>query len=54
MQRKPQQPSAADPLRMRHWLASYYPLWVNGEIIGGGNWEYPQTVETSVERILLC
>lgn len=22
---------------MRHWLASYYPLWVNGEIIGGGN-----------------
>ena len=30
-------PSAAEPLRMRHWLASYYPVWVDGEIIGVGN-----------------
>src|ERR1700712_3002545 len=24
-------------VRMRHWLASFYPVWVNGEIIGVGN-----------------
>jgi PAS domain S-box-containing protein len=30
-------PSAADPHRMRHWLASYYPVSIDGEIIGVGN-----------------
>jgi two-component system NtrC family sensor kinase len=30
-------PSAADPHRMRHWLASYYPVRIDGEIIGVGN-----------------
>ena len=30
-------PSAAEPLRTRHWLASFYPVWVDGEIIGVGN-----------------
>jgi PAS domain S-box-containing protein len=30
-------PSAADPNRMRHWLASYYPVRIDGEIIGVGN-----------------
>jgi PAS domain S-box-containing protein len=30
-------PSAADPRRMRHWLASYYPVRTDGEIIGVGN-----------------
>ncbi|MDQ1600793.1 MAG: hypothetical protein QOD68_2267 [Actinomycetota bacterium] len=30
-------PSAADPQRMRHWLASYYPVHIDGEIIGVGN-----------------
>ncbi|MCU1588984.1 MAG: domain S-box-containing protein [Frankiales bacterium] len=30
-------PSAADPQRMRHWLASYYPVRIDGEIVGVGN-----------------
>jgi PAS domain S-box-containing protein len=30
-------PSAADPHRMRHWLASYYPVRIDGETIGVGN-----------------
>jgi PAS domain S-box-containing protein len=30
-------PSAADPHRMRHWLASYYPVRMDGEIVGVGN-----------------
>jgi PAS domain S-box-containing protein len=30
-------PSAADPHRRRHWLASYYPVRIDGEIIGVGN-----------------
>ena len=30
-------PAAADPHRMRHWLASYYPVRIDGEIIGVGN-----------------
>lgn len=30
-------PSAADPHHMRHWLASYYPVRIDGEIIGVGN-----------------
>jgi PAS domain S-box-containing protein len=30
-------PSAADPRRMRHSLASYYPVRIDGEIIGVGN-----------------
>ena len=30
-------PTAADPHRMRHWLASYYPVRVDGETIGVGN-----------------
>ena len=30
-------PDAADPHRMRHWLASYYPVRIDGEIIGVGN-----------------
>ena len=30
-------PSAAEPLRTRHWLASYYPVWLDGDIIGVGN-----------------
>jgi PAS domain S-box-containing protein len=30
-------PTDADPHRMRHWLASYYPVRINGEIIGVGN-----------------
>jgi PAS domain S-box-containing protein len=30
-------PSAADPHRMRHWLASYYPVRIDGEIIAVGN-----------------
>ena len=29
-------PSAADPLHPRHWLLSYYPVDVDGEIIGIG------------------
>jgi PAS domain S-box-containing protein len=29
-------PSAADPHRMRHWLASYYPVRIDGEAIGVG------------------
>jgi PAS domain S-box-containing protein len=30
-------PSAADPHLMRHWLASYYPVRIDDEIIGVGN-----------------
>jgi PAS domain S-box-containing protein len=30
-------PSAADPHRSRHWLASYYPVRIDGEIVGVGN-----------------
>lgn len=30
-------PTAADPHRMRHWLASYYPVRIDGETIGVGN-----------------
>ena len=30
-------PRAADPHRMRHWLASYYPVRIDGETIGVGN-----------------
>jgi PAS domain S-box-containing protein len=30
-------PSAADPQRMRHWLTSYYPVRIDGEIVGVGN-----------------
>ncbi|HWC35672.1 MAG TPA: EAL domain-containing protein [Mycobacteriales bacterium] len=30
-------PKAEDPHRMRHWMASYYPVHVDGEIIGVGN-----------------
>jgi PAS domain S-box-containing protein len=30
-------PSAAEPHRMRHWLASYYPVRIDGEIVGVGN-----------------
>jgi PAS domain S-box-containing protein len=30
-------PHAEEPDRMRHWLASYYPVWLDGEIIGVGN-----------------
>jgi PAS domain S-box-containing protein len=30
-------PSATDPHRVRHWLASYYPVRIDGETIGVGN-----------------
>jgi PAS domain S-box-containing protein len=30
-------PNAADPHRMRRWLASYYPVRIDGETIGVGN-----------------
>jgi PAS domain S-box-containing protein len=30
-------PSADDPGRLRHWLASYYPVKIDNEIIGVGN-----------------
>ncbi len=30
-------PSADEPERTRHWLASYYPVSVGGEIVGVGN-----------------
>jgi PAS domain S-box-containing protein len=30
-------PSAADPHRRCHWLASYYPVRIDGEIVGVGN-----------------
>ena len=30
-------PTAAEPHRMRHWLASYYPVRIDGETIGVGN-----------------
>ena len=30
-------PCAADPQRMRRWLASYYPVRIDGEIIGVGH-----------------
>jgi PAS domain S-box-containing protein len=30
-------PDVADPHHTRRWLASYYPVWVGGEIIGVGN-----------------
>jgi PAS domain S-box-containing protein len=30
-------PTDADRQRMRHWLASYYPVRIDGEIIGVGN-----------------
>jgi PAS domain S-box-containing protein len=30
-------PSAAEPHRMRHWLASYYPVRIDGETIGVGH-----------------
>jgi PAS domain S-box-containing protein len=30
-------PGGADPHRMRHWLASYYPVRIDGETIGVGN-----------------
>jgi PAS domain S-box-containing protein len=30
-------PGAADPHRMRHWLASYYPVRIDGETIGVGH-----------------
>jgi PAS domain S-box-containing protein len=30
-------PTAADPHRLRHWLASYYPVRIDGAIIGVGN-----------------
>lgn len=29
--------TADDPGRVRHWLASYYPVWIDDEIIGVGN-----------------
>ena len=29
--------SAADPHRVRRWLASYYPVRIDGEIVGAGN-----------------
>src|SRR6476469_6567523 len=30
-------PTAAEPHRMRHWLASYYPVRIDGETVGVGN-----------------
>jgi PAS domain S-box-containing protein len=30
-------PTATDPQRMRHWLASYHPVRMDGEIVGVGN-----------------
>jgi PAS domain S-box-containing protein len=30
-------PTSVDPHRMRHWLASYYPVRMDGEIVGVGN-----------------
>lgn len=30
-------PTAANPHRVRHWLASYYPVHLDGQIIGVGN-----------------
>jgi PAS domain S-box-containing protein len=30
-------PTAAEPHRVRHWLASYYPVRIDGETIGVGN-----------------
>lgn len=30
-------PQSNDPDHPRHWLTSYYPVWVGGEIIGVGN-----------------
>ena len=30
-------PTAAEPQRMRHWLASYYPVRIDGEIVGVGH-----------------
>ncbi len=30
-------PSATDPHRMRHWLATYYPVRIDGETIGVGH-----------------
>jgi PAS domain S-box-containing protein len=30
-------PTTAEPQRIRHWLASYYPVRMDGEIVGVGN-----------------
>jgi PAS domain S-box-containing protein len=30
-------PTTADPQRIRHWLASYYPVRMDGQIVGVGN-----------------
>jgi PAS domain S-box-containing protein len=43
-------PSATDPHRMRHWLASYYPVRIDGEIVGVGNVVVDITERTEAEE----
>ncbi|MGZ4724530.1 MAG: PAS domain S-box protein [Ilumatobacteraceae bacterium] len=42
--------SADDPGRVRHWLASYYPVRIQGEIIGVGNAVVEITAQRAQER----
>jgi PAS domain S-box-containing protein len=43
-------PSGTDPHRMRHWLASYYPVRIDDEIIGVGNVVVDITERTEAEE----
>ncbi len=43
-------PSAADPHHMRHWLAGYYPVRIDGEIIGVGHVVVDITERTEAEE----
>jgi PAS domain S-box-containing protein len=43
-------PSSSDPYRMRHWLASYYPVRIDDEIIGVGNVVVDITDRTEAEE----
>ncbi|MDQ1437966.1 MAG: hypothetical protein QOK43_1595 [Acidimicrobiaceae bacterium] len=44
-------PSAEEPERMRHWLASYYPVRAGGEIIGVGNVVFDITERKEAEEL---
>jgi PAS domain S-box-containing protein len=43
-------PSAEEPERVRHWLASYYPVRTDGQIIGVGNVVFDITERREAEE----
>ena len=45
-------PNAEAPGQVRHWLASYYPVRVNGEIVGVGNVLFDITERKEAEEFL--